>query len=417
MLRLGWLLFFHAEHAEAARIAIMEGSDALQLTNDSLAIVAGAKQCMFTLYMGGCQIQPSLRTLTITLGSCQPDGSGGSHNVEGSCLNGQTGSDGCPVVENCWVSVGHYQSQDCSGATDHSYSTSVANSGSALGGCSIGCIEGQHNPVESGCFGTLEPGPDCSESLIHAGWGCHDDVMWAKSTGIHEHPEWYHGLTASSSTEEFHRYASQLPLCSGHQRAPCALHQCAPPCYQSKSTCSVQLTMADQSVQSYGCYGSLGFESSLGVCTPDGRGGANIVSSRSATPYGPCPVGSGVIRVAHFPNSLCAGESDHSYSSFMDGQCVPNCCNEDASRCDLSCMARTSERTCQHVSADSDCAGQLRWAMTEGIRNHPDWYTGLTADSSLSDFQRYISGLPRCSDNGHTPPCYGASDPCPTPCS
>lgn len=257
----------------------------------------------------------------------------------------------------------------------------------------------------------------CSESLLHAGWDCYGDVTWAQSTGIHQHPEWYHGLTASSSMEEFHLYVSQLPRCSAGQPAPCAVHQCAPPCYQSR-TCSVSLsynTCGFYGPTHYEYYEESGWEATLDVCTPDGNGGANIVSA-SPGGDGPCPRASGVVSVAHFPNLLCTGEADHGYSAFMDGQCLSGACNQDGSRCDIESKAQASPTGCNHVAPDSDCANQLRWAMTEGIHHHPEWYTGLAADSSFLDFQRYISALPKCSDNGSIPPCYGASDPCPLPC-
>lgn len=343
------------------------------------------------------------------LGSCAPDPSGGSYNVRADWLD-EIGSDGCPTDDNGWVMVRHYPSADCSGQTDTIVSSSASK------GDPSGCLMQE---ISNGCFGLLRPGSECSESLLLAGWACHDDVMWAKNTGIHQHPEWYHGLTVSSSIEDFHRYVSQLPRCSQGQGPPCAANECSPPCYQSKPTCSISLSMGEQTDGGYGggCHGSLGFEATENVCKPDGQGGSNMVSASSNSRYTACPQQSGVVRVSHFANSFCAGAADKSFSSFMDGQCMlGTCCNEDASRCDLGCHASGSPQTCHHVAPDSDCAGQLRWAMTEGVSNHPGWYTGLTAGSSVLDFQRYLSGMPMCADNGHSPPCYGASDPCPLPC-
>lgn len=239
--------------------------------------------------------------------------------------------------------------------------------------------------------------------------------MWAKNTGIHQHPEWYHGLTASSSTEDFHRYVSQLNLCSSRQGAPCAAHICDSPCYQTTPACSVDVTLGSDHSDSYWC-GDRGFGASLDACTPDGNGGANLITTGRVDPGEVCPSMSGSLSVRHFPNPFCTGSSDGGSTALMDGMCLSGCCNQDASRCDLRCQASVSPTTCHHVSPDSDCASQLRWAMTEGVTNHPHWYTGLTARSSLSDFQRYLSVLPFCSENGHTPPCYGASEPCPTPC-
>lgn len=35
------------------------------------------------------------------------------------------------------------------------------------------------------------------------GESCYKDVMWAKTHGIREHPHWYHGLSSSSTNEDF----------------------------------------------------------------------------------------------------------------------------------------------------------------------------------------------------------------------
>lgn len=50
----------------------------------------------------------------------------------------------------------------------------------------------------------------------------------------------------------------------------------------------------------------------------------------------------------------------------------------------------------------TECLLDLKWAMTTGIYQHPEWYLGLTPKSPLSDFQRII---------------YNAKGSCPEPCS
>eukprot|EP00928_Gymnodinium_smaydae_P029736 TRINITY_DN2230_c0_g2_i2.p1 TRINITY_DN2230_c0_g2~~TRINITY_DN2230_c0_g2_i2.p1 ORF type:complete len:726 (-),score=100.48 TRINITY_DN2230_c0_g2_i2:291-2468(-) len=37
------------------------------------------------------------------------------------------------------------------------------------------------------------------------------------------------------------------------------------------------------------------------------------------------------------------------------------------------------------------CAEDIRWAMEEGIRKHPDWYPGLSSASSFDDFQAHLA--------------------------
>jgi hypothetical protein len=42
---------------------------------------------------------------------------------------------------------------------------------------------------------------------------------------------------------------------------------------------------------------------------------------------------------------------------------------------------------CQTAKPDSPCYAGVRWDMTEGIKTHPDWYPGLTENSSFEEFQ------------------------------
>merc|ERR1719203_1727501 len=44
-------------------------------------------------------------------------------------------------------------------------------------------------------------GEDCKDAEV--GDRCYVYVMWAKRTGIHDHPEWYPGLTPESDIEKF----------------------------------------------------------------------------------------------------------------------------------------------------------------------------------------------------------------------
>ncbi|CAK9048147.1 unnamed protein product [Durusdinium trenchii] len=50
---------------------------------------------------------------------------------------------------------------------------------------------------------------------------CYNDVMWAMNTGIHQHPDWYRGLTPDASFEEFQGYL--------YRTSP-VNHACPPPC-------------------------------------------------------------------------------------------------------------------------------------------------------------------------------------------
>ncbi|CAJ1394467.1 unnamed protein product [Effrenium voratum] len=59
---------------------------------------------------------------------------------------------------------------------------------------------------------------------------------------------------------------------------------------------------------------------------------------------------------------------------------------------------------CEDAKKGDACYRDVIWAMREGIKRHPEWYRGLTPDSSFEDFQGYLY---RTSPVGHSckPPC------------
>jgi hypothetical protein len=50
---------------------------------------------------------------------------------------------------------------------------------------------------------------------------CYDDISWAKSSGVLEHPDWYPGLSADSSLAEFQAQLHSTGANSGACSAPC----------------------------------------------------------------------------------------------------------------------------------------------------------------------------------------------------
>lgn len=61
---------------------------------------------------------------------------------------------------------------------------------------------------------------------------------------------------------------------------------------------------------------------------------------------------------------------------------------------------------CQDATPGSSCYSAVRWAMKDGIRLHPNWYPGLSASSSFSDFQAQVH---RASPNVCAVPCGAAT--------
>ena len=59
---------------------------------------------------------------------------------------------------------------------------------------------------------------------------------------------------------------------------------------------------------------------------------------------------------------------------------------------------------CITITADDPCYDQVDWAMTTGVVAHPDWYPGLTPESSFEEFQCVLALSPD-SPNCNTIPC------------
>jgi len=54
----------------------------------------------------------------------------------------------------------------------------------------------------------------CGCHTVVTGDACYEDVAWAKSQGIFSHPEWYPGLSASSTFEEFQQNLYEKGICA-----------------------------------------------------------------------------------------------------------------------------------------------------------------------------------------------------------
>lgn len=62
-------------------------------------------------------------------------------------------------------------------------------------------------------------------------------------------------------------------------------------------------------------------------------------------------------------------------------QCSPPCPEADGTCC---CVATNATQP--------QCYNDILWALTVGIHSNPEWYPGLTANSSWVEFQSYVAG-------------------------
>merc|ERR1719507_2968065 len=79
--------------------------------------------------------------------------------------------------------------------------------------------------------------------------------------------------------------------------------------------------------------------------------------------------------------------------------------------CPEPCEATVSPSTieppviaCRRAVRGEECYKQVEWAMHFGITSHPEWYPGLTWNSSFEEFQARLHNI----NHGYCP------EPCPT---
>lgn len=77
-----------------------------------------------------------------------------------------------------------------------------------LSGCESGSSDEEETVMNTNMTG-IKPGFDDEAPHMEDSWcpeighQCKADIEWAMNHGIYEHPEWYHGLTSSSSEHDF----------------------------------------------------------------------------------------------------------------------------------------------------------------------------------------------------------------------
>lgn len=159
------------------------------------------------------------------------------------------------------------------------------------------------------------------------GEACYDAVSWAMQYGVTQNPERYGGLTQNSSFKEFQAFFFRAGLNN---------HVCKElPC----TTCHT-------SVKGEPCYA------------------ATVLAMESLAS-----------KTAEIPG-LAAN------STFEDVQAYLNQRGTDG--CLKPCLP------CQTAQEGSPCYTAVLWAMMYGITMHPEWYPGLAASSSFSDFQQFL---------------------------
>merc|ERR1719323_2262408 len=228
------------------------------------------------------------------------------------------------------------------------------------------------------------PVEGCSTAVV--GEECHLAVVEAQHALILQHPEWYPGLSHHSTFEEFQNFLW----------------------IQGMGNCSKPCNLCHTALQGDGCWEKVQWAMSHGIREhPEWYPGLVSGSSfeefqsllhRTAEEQGGCPTEPcNLCRVVTEPGELCYQEVDwamthgiHSHPEWYPGL-SPN-----ASRLEFqnflsqkySCPPACG--LCHTAVAGEDCYIGVMWAKRHGIMLFPDWYPGLTEDSSLHEFQAHL---------------------------
>lgn len=176
---------------------------------------------------------------------------------------------------------------------------------------------------------------------------CWDSVSWALASGVYEHPEWYPGLSGSSSSADFQAQMAQRGQ-SG----------CPMPCVESCLTLG-----PDSGNASVACWEAIQWAKGTGIRDhPEWYAGLNASSSDTDI------------------QSLMAKNKQNG---------CPTPCDDGAS--DRIACVESIKKTLQ-----VKCWEAVQWASSSGIREHPDWYEGLGTSSTYVDF---LNGFAKRSEN------------------
>jgi len=157
---------------------------------------------------------------------------------------------------------------------------------------------------------------------------CHSAVVWAQHHGVLENPEFYQGLTHHSSFEEFQDFLKARGETS---------------CYRPCNLCRT-------AIKGDRCFEKVEW--------------AMLVGIREHPDWYP---------------GLASGSSFEEFQSLLHGGSEGDC---PTAPCSL----------CRTVTEPGElCYKEVDWAMTHGIHSHPEWYLGLSANSSRAEFQQYLS--------------------------
>lgn len=216
------------------------------------------------------------------------------------------------------------------------------------------------------CPEPCAPSDSCHTAV--EGDDCFGHVVWAITTGIHQYPQWYPGLSRSSTFVDFQNSMHLTGHGFGTCPVPCEIIASTSTNPTADSTTTAQETDCRTALAGDECYGHVMWAMEVGIYQhPDWYPGLSSSST-----------------FAEFQASMHA--SGHGY-----GTC-PAPCNNAAQP---STSTTTVSADACHTAVEADeCYGHVLWAIGTGIHSFPAWYPGLSPQSSFVDFQAsmHLSG-------------------------
>jgi hypothetical protein len=271
---------------------------------------------------------------------------------------------------------------------------------------------------------TFSSKPGCRAAS--RGEECYEHVNWVRTEGIYAHPSWYPTLTASSTIDEV-----QADLYKrGHGNCP-------RPCHDTIASVLPEVTECHTALPGEQCYAAIKWARMEGIRRhPHWYPGLTTVSSGDEFQaeffrrgHGNCPMpcqrtknstsaahhGEAVASKCHttLPGERCYVEVKwamheglrlhphwypglNQWSSVQEFQAILS--ERGNHYCPKPCPL-----ACHTATQGDECYASIQWAKLTGVHTHAEWYPGLTASSSLEDFQEFMFR------EGHT----SCSRPCP----
>jgi len=292
---------------------------------------------------------------------------------------------------------------------------------------------------------------DTSCHTAEKGETCHNDVVYAMEHRS-EHAEWYTGLDEKSKFKDFQAFMHTQKLQNGDRRCPKPCGFVNYPNYNIHERSRKKQPKCHDAVPGDKCYNHVIYTQQQLLDDPLGHPGLTIKSSTRDVQYylfqeGECPKPCGMedhklkktpkeegdchtaapgdscfqdvlyamdeisAKPEWYPG-LKKTSSRHEVQAFLH---MHNKKDDQGKRCPLPCdgeavknITRTAKETCHTTQKGEPCYARVRWAVHVGMEKNPQWYPGLSRDSTLEEFQAHLYAQKekegKCSD---TPcPCH-----------